>query len=197
MKIAEGTGAGNWAAAYQKAQALVAQMTLEEMNNLTIGFSTNQNGCVGLSGSATRIGFPGFCLQDAGNGVRGVDGVNGYASGIHMGATWNSELAYIRGQFMGAEFKAKGINVALGPVVGPLGRIAEGGRNWEGFAADPYLNGILGAETVQGLQQSVITSVKHYIANEQETNRNPSSTQLATSANVDDQTLHEVYAWPF
>ena len=37
---------------------------------------------------------------------------------------------------MGAEFKKKGVHVALGPVVGPLGRVDEGGRNWEGFAND-------------------------------------------------------------
>lgn len=172
-------------------------MTLEEMNNLTIGFTATETGCVGTSGGAPRVGFPGFCLQDAGNGVRGVDGVNGYASGVHVGATWNSDLAYTRGQFMGAEFKTKGVNVALGPVIAPLGRVAEGGRNWEGFAADPYLNGILGAETVKGLQQSVISSVKHYIAYEQETNRNPTTNQSSTSANVDDQTIHEVYLWPF
>ena len=69
--VAQGYGAGNWSAAYQKAKALVAQMTLVEMNNITLGFGS-QTGCVGTSGSAPRLGFPGFCLQDAGNGVRGV-----------------------------------------------------------------------------------------------------------------------------
>ena len=102
---------------------------------------------------------------------------------------------------MGAEFKRKGVNVALGPVVGPIGRIATGGRNWEGFAADPYLDGILGAQTVLGLQESVIACVKHFVANEQETNRNPISEDdgviLASSSNVDDKTMHEVYVWPF
>ena len=47
------------------------------------------------------------------------------------GASWNKTLALARAQYMGAEFKRKGVNVALGPVVGPLGRIALGGRNWE------------------------------------------------------------------
>ena len=98
-------------------------MTLEEMNNLTYGFSDPKTGCVGVSGGVHRLGFPGFCLQDAGKGVRNTDGVNGYASGISIGASWNSSLAYQRAQFMGAEFKKKGVNVALGPVVGPIGRI--------------------------------------------------------------------------
>lgn len=97
---------------------MVAKMTLEEMNNLTIGVSTAHTGCVGLSGSAPRVGFPGFCLHDAGNGVRNTDGVNAYASGLHIGASWNASLAYERAVYMGAEFKRKGVNVALGPVVG-------------------------------------------------------------------------------
>lgn len=177
-------------------------MTPEEMNNITIGVSTANTGCVGLSGSAPRVGFPGFCLHDAGNGVRATDGVNAYASGLHVGASWNSSLAYTRGVNMGREFKTKGVNVALGPVVGPIGRVATNGRNWEGFAADPYLDGILGAQSVIGLQQSVIASIKHFVAYEQETNRNPISkgsneTVLSTSANVDDKTMHELYLWPF
>jgi beta-glucosidase len=180
---------------------MVARMTLEEMNNVTYGLSDPETSCVGVSGGVPRLGFPGLCLQDAGNGVRNTDGVNGYASGLSVGASWNASLAYERAQYMGAEFKKKGANVALGPVVGPIGRIAEGGRNWEGFAADPYLNGILGARTVIGLQESVIASIKHFVANEQETNRNPISTSgktiLSTSANIDDQTMHELYVWPF
>jgi beta-glucosidase len=69
---------------------------------------------------------------------------------------------------MGSEFRNKGVNIALGPVVGPLGRIAEGGRNWEGFSNDPYLCGALAYETVLGIQKNgVTTSTKHFIGNEQ------------------------------
>jgi beta-glucosidase len=69
---------------------------------------------------------------------------------------------------MGLEFKNKGVNIALGPVVGPIGRIAEGGRNWEGFSNDPYLCGALAFETVRGIQENgVMTSTKHFIGNEQ------------------------------
>lgn len=99
---------------------MVDKMTLEEMNNLTVGFDTvaANTGCVGLSGSAPRVGFPGFCLHDAGNGVRDTDGVNAYASALHVGASWNASLAFERAVYMGAEFKKKGVNVALGPVIG-------------------------------------------------------------------------------
>lgn len=81
----------------------------------------------------TRLGFPGMCLQDSGNSVRGTDFVNGWPSGLHVGASWNKELAYARGYGIGGEFRTKGVNVLLGPVISPLGRMAEGGRNWEGW----------------------------------------------------------------
>ena len=106
---------------------MVSKMTLEEMNNITIGYVNGDNGCVGKSGSVPRLEFRGFCLHDAGNGVRATDGVNAYASGVSIGASWNATLAYQRGQFMGREFQKKGVQVALGPVVGPIGRIATGG----------------------------------------------------------------------
>lgn len=68
---------------------------------------------------------------------------------------------------MGLEFRVKGINVALGPAIGGLGRVALGGRNWESFSNDPYLAGQLGAESVKGIQKAgVIASTKHLIANE-------------------------------
>jgi hypothetical protein len=46
--------------------------------------------------------------------------------------SWNKALARQRANAMAVEFRTKGVNVALGPVVGPLGRVAEAGRNWEG-----------------------------------------------------------------
>ena len=61
-------------------------------------------------------------------------------------------MMYQRGVDMGSEFKAKGAHVILGPVSGPLGRVALGGRNWEGFSPDPYLTGVGMKETISGLQ---------------------------------------------
>lgn len=60
---------------------------------------------------------------------------------------------------MAGEFKRKGVTVSLGPaVLGPLGRIALGGRNWEGYAVDPYLSGVLGAQSVKGTQDGGVVS---------------------------------------
>lgn len=69
-----------------------------------------------------------------------------------------------RAKAMGAEFRGKGANILLGPAMGPLGRMPAGGRNWEGFGSDPYLQGIAAGLTVQGVQsQGVIATAKHYI----------------------------------
>lgn len=104
---------------------------------------------------------------------------------------------------MGAEFKAKGSHIALGPVVAPLGRSAYDGRNWEGFSPDPYLTGVAADQTITGMQQSGIQAcLKHFIGYEQETQRNPGLspndvTIESVSSNMDDRTMHELYLWPF
>ncbi|CAG8959505.1 hypothetical protein HYFRA_00001404 [Hymenoscyphus fraxineus] len=198
-------GSRPWATAYSKAVKLVSQMTLEERVNITVGYST-ATGCVGATGSVPRLNWTGLCMQDAGNGVRATDMVNAYPAGLHSGASWNRALTNLRAAHMGREYRAKGVHVLLGPVVGPLGRVALGGRNWEGFSNDPYLSGELVGETIRGVQdQGVTTSVKHYIANEQENFRNPTVygnvtsniTVESVSTNIDDKTMHELYLWPF
>lgn len=104
---------------------------------------------------------------------------------------------------MGAEHAAKGVDVQLGPVAGPLGRSPEGGRNWEGFSPDPVLTGNLFAQTIEGIQSSgVIACAKHLIANEQEHFRQaPEAGSFgfnitdSLSSNIDDITMHELYLW--
>ncbi|KAM0471674.1 hypothetical protein ACHAP7_008938 [Fusarium lateritium] len=190
---------GPWAIAVAKAKDLVSQLTLEEKVNLTSG-TTTATGCSGFIPGIDRVGFPGLCLADAGNGVRNTDYVSSWPSGIHVGASWNPKLTHSRSYYMGSEAKAKGVNVLLGPVFGPLGRVVEGGRNWEGFSNDPYLAGALGHEAVAGIQEAgVIACGKHFIAQEQETHRLAARVTGAesVSSNVDDKTLHELYLWPF
>jgi beta-glucosidase len=71
-------------------------------------------------------------MSDAGNGLRGTDFVSSWPSGIHVGASFNKDLASLRGSGMGGEYYKKGVNMILGPVVGPAGRVVLSGRNWEG-----------------------------------------------------------------
>ncbi|KAI0205827.1 beta-glucosidase M [Astrocystis sublimbata] len=198
-------GTGTWADAYEKAVRFVDQLTIEEKASLASGVSSSTgttgtlNGCSGNIAAIERMNFTGLCLTDAGQGVRATDFVSGFPSGIHVGASWNKALARSRAESMGLEFRVKGANIALGPVVGPVGRVVQGGRNWEGFSVDPYLCGVLAAQTVEGVQsQGVITSTKHFIGNEQESYRNPVGEETeSVSANIDDKTMHELYLWPF
>lgn len=118
-------------------------------------------GCSGNITAIPRLGFPGMCLSDAGNGLRNTDYVTAWASGWSAGASFNRDLTHQRAAGMAGEFRRKGVNAALGPMVGPLGRITTDGRNWEGFGTDPYLSGQLVYETVQGMQgEGVISTVK-------------------------------------
>lgn len=124
--------------------------------------------CVGNTGSIPRMGLHGLCLQDGPLGLRFSDYNSAFPAGITSGATWSKALWAARGNAMGAEAKAKGVDVLLGPVSGPLGRLPTGGRNAEGFGPDPYLQGQALARTSEGIQDAgVVACAKHYIANEQ------------------------------
>ncbi|CAK7230821.1 hypothetical protein SBRCBS47491_007717 [Sporothrix bragantina] len=181
----------DWTAAYEKAEALVSSMTLAEKTNITAGTGF-------FMGSALRVGFPQLCLQDSALGVRSTDHVTAFPAGITTGATWDKDLMLARAQAIGAEFRGKGANIYLGPTIGPLGRKPRGGRNWESFGADPVLQAVGGALTVQGVQeQGVIATVKHLIGYEQEMYRMYNVIMPGYSSNIDDRTLHELYLWPF
>ncbi|KAK8855485.1 beta-glucosidase F [Apiospora arundinis] len=193
-----GGWADDWADAYQKAVKLVSQMTLAEKTNITGGTGFFMGPCVGNTGSADRLGFPQLCLQDGPLGVRTTGNVTAFPAGITTGATFDKKLMYERGVALGQEFKGKGVNMYLGPSVGPLGRKPRGGRNWEGFGADPVLQAFAGAETIKGVQeQGVIAVLKHLIGNEQEVQRMYNVAQQGISANIDDRAMHELYLWPF
>lgn len=187
-----------WAEAYDKAHAVVANMTLAEKVNLTTGTGYLMGPCVGQTGSALRFGIPSLCLQDGPLGVRATENNTAFPAAITVGATFDKKLMHDRGVAMGQEFRGKGINVQLGPSVGPLGRKPRGGRNWEGFGSDPSLQGIAAYQTIHGIQSTgVIATVKHFIGNEQEMFRMTNVLQRGYSSNIDDRTLHEMYLWPF
>ncbi|KAK7735577.1 glycoside hydrolase 3 [Cytospora paraplurivora] len=182
----------DWSAAYTKASASLAQLSLQDKVNIVTGIGWANGPCLGNTPAISSIKYPELCLQDSPLGIRYGSGATAFTPGIQAASTWDIDLIRQRGQYIGEEAKGAGIHVKLGPVAGPLGRIAQGGRNWEGFGPDPYLTGIAMAETIQGMQGSgVQATAKHFILNEQELNR---ETQ---SVSVDDRTLHELYMWPF
>jgi len=194
-----------WDQAIALAKSLVAQLTLDEKCNMTAGIG---GPCAGNVLPISRLNFNGMCFQDSPSGVGdGVLQSTAFAAGIHTAATWDRDLFYQRGAAIGKEFQGKGVNFALGPMMN-IDRNARHGRNWEGFGSDPYLSGENAFYYVQGLQdQGVVATIKHYICNEQETNRfygtphsktrqSPSNSK-GYSANLDDKTIHEIYLWPF
>lgn len=188
----------DWEDSYEKAHKLVSQMTLAEKVNLTTGTGIFMGRCSGHTGSVSRLGVPQLCINDGPLGVRNTDLATAFPAGITVGATFDKDLMHERGVAMGEESRGKGVNVLLGPSVGPIGRKPRGGRNWEGFGADPVLQGIAAAETVKGMQSTgAIACIKHYIGNEQEMHRMSSVVTQGYSSNIDDRTLHELYLWPF
>ncbi|KAL3474580.1 putative beta-glucosidase F [Aspergillus californicus] len=188
----------NWAEAYQKAHGIVINMTLAEKVNLTTGTGIYMGPCAGQTGSVPRFGIPNLCLHDSPLGVRNTDHNTAFPPGITVGATFDKDLMYDRGVGLGEEARGKGVNVLLGPSVGPTGRKPRGGRNWEGFGFDPTLQGIGAAQTIKGMQSTgAIACLKHFIGNEQEMHRMSSVVTQGYSSNIDDRTLHEFYLWPF
>jgi len=183
-------GPDGWDPAHERAREFVSQLTLTEKVNLTTGTGWEADRCVGVTGSIPRLGFRGLCLMDGPLGVRYADLTSAFPAGISTAATFSRRLIRARGLAMGREFRGKGVDVQLGPAVGPLGMFPEGGRNWEGFGPDPYLAGVSTAETVKGIQEGgVVACVKHYILNEQEHFRN------SISGEIGGRVMHEVFLW--
>ncbi|KAI1245343.1 hypothetical protein MGN70_012233 [Eutypa lata] len=203
LSLASGTPR-TWGEASTAAEDFVSQLSLsEKIGIVSGGYLSPGLACVGSIGAIERLNFTGLCFSDGPTGYGRSDGVSVFPSGITTVATWDKNLMFLRGVALGEEFRAKGAHVHLGPSTGPIGRHAQGGRNWEGFGPDPYLAGVAMNASVQGLQSvGVQASSKHFIANEQETQRTSSTSDDGTvveaiSENVDDRTLHELYIWPF
>ena len=195
-----GGTAATWKQSYAKAAKLVQRMSLVEKVNVTTGVGWAGDLCVGNTGPATAAGFPALCLQDGPLGIRFADHATNFPAGITAAATWNRDLLRRRGRAQGKEMRLKGVNVLLGPAMGPLGRMPAGGRNWEGFGPDPVLAGIAAAETIKGIQaEGVMATAKHLVGNEQEHFRQQWEWGIpnALSSNIDDRTMHELYLWPF
>lgn len=182
----------DWTAAYTKANTSLAKLSLQDKINIVTGVGWNKGPCVGNTPAISSIGYPQLCLQDSPLGIRYGGDATAFTPGIQAASTWDIDLIRQRGEYLGAEAKGCGVHVLLGPVAGPLGKFAQGGRNWEGFSPDPYLTGIAMDQTIVGMQASgVQATAKHFILNEQELNRE------TMSGTVDDRSMHELYLWPF
>lgn len=169
---------------------LLAQMTLEEKAGLCSGADFWRTKAVG------RLGVPAMMVSDGPHGLRTQKeggGVNEsitavcFPAGCAAAASFDPELLRREGAAIGAEARAVGVGVVLGPAVN-IKRSPLCGRDFEYYSEDPCLAGALAAAYIQGVQdQGVGTSIKHFAANSQEYRR------LTCSSNMTERTLREIY----
>ncbi|MDB6121080.1 MAG: Beta-glucosidase [Pedosphaera sp.] len=173
----------------QRANLLVAQMTLDEKITMVHGVSGQYMGNVAGN---SRLGIPALHLQDGPAGVGdGAMDVTALPAPIALAASWDAGLARQYGAVMGAEARGKGVHVLLGPMMNMV-RVPQSGRSFECFGEDPFLSAAIAGAEIQGIQgQGVIATAKHFAANEQETDRE------TESSDVDERTLQEIYYRPF
>ena len=185
----------SWTEAHKEAQKKLRNFTLEEKLGLIYGtknmINTGQsNYCVGMIDPIPDK-FGGICLQDGPAGVRFSKKTQSWQASINTAATFNKSLMYEVGKAQGKEFREKGVNVALGPAMN-MQRSPQGGRIWECYGDDPFLSGEVATQVIKGIQSNgVIACAKHFVGNDQETNRKNSS------SNIKEQALWEIYMEPF
>lgn len=176
-----------------RADALVAQMSIEEQALLLSGDGWWQTHGI------ERLGLAPIVVSDGPHGLRkvvgaGLDGsvpATCFPTAPGLAATWNTALAREVGVALGREAQAGGVHIVLGPGIN-MKRSPLGGRNFEYFSEDPVLTGRMAAAYIEGVQgEGVGTSLKHFAVNNQEFER------MATSSDVDERTLHEVYLQAF
>ncbi|KAK4495538.1 hypothetical protein PRZ48_013870 [Zasmidium cellare] len=186
---------GDYQAAYDKAKAFVAQLTNSQKITIITGGSITSNS------SNSSVSWTALNNKDGFAGINQQYYVSAFPMGGALAMTWNREHFEAEAKASGREFYLMGYNLINGPVAGPFGRTPYGGRYAEGFAPDAYLNGIVMEKAVKGMNSAgVVTIGRHFILNEQETNRSASlssSTTSVYSSNANDKTIHEVYLWPF
>jgi beta-glucosidase len=172
---------------------LLGELTVAEKATLTSGSS------FWYTAPVPRLGIPRIMVSDGPHGLRAQPG-----EGDHVGlggsvpatcfptasaiaSAWDPALLRRIGEALAQEARAINLSVILGPGMN-MKRSPLCGRNFEYFSEDPFLTGELAVGIVEGIQsRGVGTSVKHYAANNQETDR------LRVDAQVDERTLREIY----
>ncbi|KAF4826000.1 putative beta-glucosidase D [Colletotrichum tropicale] len=185
---------GDFNDAYEKAKAFVATLDNAAKVSIITGQSVTSNSTSGSSWTA-------LANKDGVSGINYAFYVSGFTMANALTMSWNRELIEQQFRAIGDEFYGMGYNLINGPEPGPLGRVPYGGRTPESFAADPYLTGIAMGKAISGMNSAgVIAGGRHFLLNEQETNRSSgisATTSAVYTSNADDKTIHELYSWPF
>ena len=168
-----------------RADALLRAMTLDEEVILITAVDPAD------FAPLAHLGIPAMTRVDASAGLRGDTGVTAFPVPDALAATFDPALARRYGTAIGAEARAKGWNVLLGPTL-DIARDPRGGRAAESYGEDPLLSGVTGAAVAAGFEDNdVIGMLKHFTAYNQEDHRR------TLDVRVSERALHEVYYAPF
>jgi beta-glucosidase len=185
---------------------VVKAMTLEEKCHLVLGTGMHYNdddkfpGTAGSTFGVERLGIPETYCADSQQGLR----MNAKRTWDHrdyyptdfvasptLASTWDREAAFKIGQGIGNEVREFGLDWILSPAMNLI-RNPLCGRNHEYYSEDPYLSGTIAAGYVRGVQsEGTAACPKHFVANNQETNRNNNISQVSQRA------LREIYLKAF
>jgi beta-glucosidase len=165
----------------KRVDAILAKMTLEEKIDY-IGGVDNM-----FIRGYPKLGIPRLKMSDGPLGVRTWGPATAYPAGIAMAASWDTALVRHIGVMLGEDARARGVNFLLAPGV-DIYRAPMCGRNFEYFGEDPYLASRMAVAYIEGVQsEGVIATVKHFMGNNQEWDRNN------VSSDMDERTMREIY----
>jgi beta-glucosidase len=182
----------------QRAQLAVKAMTQQEKLVWVMSYFGNDFGkgkkipealvqSAGYVPGTPRLGLPALFETDAGLGVASQSGPNvrertSLPSGLATASTWDPKMAYAGGAMIGAEARASGFNVMLAGGVN-LMREPRNGRNFEYAGEDPLLAGTMVGQAIKGIESNhIISTLKHYALNDQETGRNELDARIDKAA---------------
>ncbi len=179
---------GSSAPISQRVSEVLAKMTVAQKVALVTGASGSSY--VGFIPAIGSLCIPAINLEDGPAGVGdGMTGVTQLPAPVDVAATWDTSAEQLYGQVIGSEQAAKGTTVDLGPTINIV-RDPRWGRAFESVGEDPYLNGMMAAADIRGVQSTgVMAQVKHFAVYNQETNRNTPSDDAVVST----QAMQEIY----
>jgi beta-glucosidase len=165
----------------QRVDAITSQLTIEQKIDLIGGVDDFY-----IRGYE-NFGWPRLRMADGPMGVRNFGPATAYPAGIALAATWDPEMAGRIGAGLGRDARAKGVHFLLGPGVN-IYRSPLNGRNFEYFGEDPFLGARIAVNYIEGVQsQGVIATIKHYMGNNSEFDRN------RINVEIDERTEREIY----